>query len=89
MTNHNKPSLSSEGYVCLFKIEICFLYALAVDGLEVVFHRDDGIAVLAPFGLPLGTFRQVGMVAGSGLPFLTKSLISWAVCLTSSGAMSL
>ena len=35
-----------------------------VNGLEVVFHGDDGVAVFAPFRLTLGGFLQVSMVAG-------------------------
>jgi len=37
-------------------------YPIAIDGLEVVLHRDDGIAVLAPFLLTLGSLGKVGMV---------------------------
>jgi len=50
--------------ILLFENEIGFLDARTVDGLEIVFHRDDGVTVLAPFGLSLRTFCEVGMVAG-------------------------
>ena len=38
-------------------------HPIAIDGLEVVLHGDDGIAVLAPFLLTLGSLGEVGMVA--------------------------
>jgi len=53
-------------WILLFsgKGEICFLHAVAVDGLEVVLHGDDGVAGLAPFCLATGAFCEVGMITG-------------------------
>ena len=45
------------------KGEVSLLHFVAVDGLEVVLHRDDGVAVLAPLGFTLGSLFKVGMVA--------------------------
>ena len=57
------PSSHSAITFLSLKREVRFFYAVSVDGLEIVFHGDDGVAVLTPFGLALGAFIEVGMVA--------------------------
>ena len=48
---------------CL-KGEVGFLYTVAVDSLEVIAHRDDVVAGLAPLVAQLESLFPVGMVAG-------------------------
>ena len=42
--------------------EICFLYAVAVDGFEIVTHRDDDVTAITPLVAELKGFVAVGMV---------------------------
>ena len=52
-----------EEYLFFGEDEIGLLYTVAVDSLEVVLHRDDGIAGFAPLGLTPGSLFKVSMVA--------------------------